>query len=335
MILSGDSHERTYSPIIRNGVLVVEPGSFASFLGRLDVRIDTTGRPHYDWSLEELRADRVAEDPLERRIVDQSLAPYRARMQVTLGETDAPLERYGVVETSADDVLADAVREATGTEIALSNGFRFGHPIPAGPIHEADLWMLYPVTSRVKTGTVSGAQLRAFWESEIEHVFSTDPARLFGGWLPRVSGMSVRFRADAPMGQRVVSIAVGGQPLDPARRYTVAACEREGDDPNTLCRIHDVQDARVIDLDNHDVVRTYLSRHPRLSPGDQQRIEATDRPQRMYFAIHSLDQRRRASRRRGSDHRTPSRAYTARRPRRNCGRRSRHCCGARVAARMN
>jgi hypothetical protein len=113
-------------------------------------------------------------------------------------------------------------------------------------------------------------------------VFASDPSHLFGGWLPRVSGMSVRFRVDAPMGRRVVSIMVGGRPLDPARQYTVTACEREGDADDTLCRIRGVEDARVIGVDNHDVVRAYLARHPQLSVSDQHRVEAVDRPREMY-----------------------------------------------------
>ena len=134
-----------------------------------------------------------------------------------------------MVETSLDTLLADALREATGTEIALSNGFRFGHPIVPGPIRERDLWMLFPVSTHLRVGTVTGAQLRAFWESEIDHVFADDPTRLFGGWLPRVSGMTVRFRSDRPRGQRVLSIAVNGEPLEDERVYSIAACEREGD----------------------------------------------------------------------------------------------------------
>ena len=60
--------------------------------------------------------------------------------------------RYNVVETSLDDVLSDALREAAGTEIGLSNGFRFSPPLPAGPIRESDLWDWYPITTKLKVG---------------------------------------------------------------------------------------------------------------------------------------------------------------------------------------
>ena len=125
-------------------------------------------------------------------------------------------------------VLSDALREAAGTEVALSNGFRFAPPRPAGPVREADLWYWYPITTRLKVGKATGRQLRALRERETEHGCVADPAKLFGGWLPRPSGMTVRFAAHAPEGQRVRRIRVGGRPLEDDRADTMVACEREG-----------------------------------------------------------------------------------------------------------
>lgn len=286
VLLSGDTHERVYDPIVVNGVWIVEPGSFASFLGRLDVRIPAGQAPRLSWSLRELQADRVPEDPTVKRAVDRALAPYRDRMGRVIGHTRQPLERYGVLETSADDLLTDAIRSGTGVEIALSNGFRFAHPIAAGPITEADLWRLYPIESHIKVGRVTGAQLRAFWERELDHVFSSDPNRLFGGWLPRVSGMSIVFAADAPAGSRVRQILVGGAPLDDQRSYRVAACEREGDPSDTLCRIPAAKDTQVLARDIHDVVREYLGRIKEVVPSKGDRVVAQDLPAHVFSQFY-------------------------------------------------
>ena len=40
--------------------------------------------------------------------------------------------RYDLFETTADDFIADAVRETAGTDIGFTNGFRFGSPVRAG-----------------------------------------------------------------------------------------------------------------------------------------------------------------------------------------------------------
>ncbi len=282
IILSGDTHERVYRPIVEHGIWVVEPGSFASFLGRLDVSIEH-GRPlALSWNLIELRADRFPEDAAVKDTTAMALAPYRERMNRVIGHTSVALERYGVLETSADDVLTDAIRRETGADIALSNGFRFAHPIEAGPVTEADLWQLYPIASRIKVGTVTGSQLRAFWESEIEHVFAEDAAHLFGGWLPRVSGMRVELDVAAPAGHRLQRLLVDGQDVRDERVYRLAACEREGDADDTLCRIPHARDVRVLDRDIHDVVRAYLSRVPDAGADRGRRIFATGLPDRVF-----------------------------------------------------
>ena len=277
-VLSGDTHERTYQPVVRGDTWVVEPGSFGSFLGRLDFTLKGGKITDRRWELIELRADRFAEDPKVKHVVDETLAPMRPRLDKIIGETKATLMRYNVVETSLDDMLSDALREAAGTEIGLSNGFRFSPPTPPGPIREADLWDWYPITTRLRVGKVTGRQLRAFWEREAEHVFATDPSKLFGGWLPRPSGMSVRFAAHAPEGHRVREIRVGGELLEDDREYTLVACEREGDEPDKLCRIPHVKEPRVLGLDAHEAVRSYLAKHSPLPAPEGGRVVAVDLP---------------------------------------------------------
>lgn len=277
--LSGDTHERTYEPIERAGAWVVEPGAFGSFLGRLDLTVRGGEVVDRRWQLLELTAERFpAEDPAVLRAVERSLAPFRERLARPIGRTAAPLERYSVLETTLDDVLADAVREAAGTEVALSNGFRFSPPIAAGPITEADLWNAYAVVARLRVGRVTGRALRAFWERELENVFARDPTKRFGGWLPRPSGMTVRFAAAAEPGRRVLDLRVGGVPVEDDRTYTLAACEREGDPPDVLCRIPGVTDARTLEVDAHEAVRRYLAARPTVRAAIEGRVVGVDLP---------------------------------------------------------
>ena len=46
--------------------------------------------------------------------------------------------------------------------------------------------------------------------------------REVAGRFPQVSGMNVEVDLSQPPGERVVSVKVNGEPLDPARTYTVA-----------------------------------------------------------------------------------------------------------------
>ena len=187
-----------------------------------------------------------------------------------------------MLENTVDTVMVRALRERAGTEIALSNGFRFGHPLVAGPITEADLFRLYPVNGPVKVGTVTGAQLRAFWETEIDHVFPHDPSHLFGGWLPRVAGMKIRFESEAPKDHRLALLEVNGKPVTDAAKYRLASCEREGDSPDMMCRMHDVAGAKTLDLDVHTMLRDYLRTHDPITAPTLGDVVATDLPRHVF-----------------------------------------------------
>lgn len=278
VLLSGDTHERTYQPIVRGATWIVEPGSFGSFLGRLDLTVAHGRVTDRQWQLIELRSDRFAEDPQVKRIVEAGLLPYREHIDRVIGQTEVPLMRYEVAETSLDMVLADALREAGGTQIALSNGFRFSGPIMPGPIRESDLWNAYPIVGMVKVGKVTGRQLREFWEHETEHVYASDPAQLFGGWLPRPSGMTVKFVAHAPVGHRVKEIRVNGELIRDNEVYSVTSCDREGDPPDAICRIPHATDVRVLDFDAHEAVRRFLVRHSPVTASEvaRDRVVAED-----------------------------------------------------------
>ncbi|MGZ3749340.1 MAG: 5'-nucleotidase C-terminal domain-containing protein, partial [Pseudobdellovibrionaceae bacterium] len=195
-----------------------------------------------------------------------------------IGTTKEPLYRYAVNQTNLDMILADAIRTATKTDIGLSNGFRFASPIVPGSIQEKDLWTIYPINNPLRVGKVTGAQLKSFWEQEIENVYSSDARKLFGGWLPRPSGMTLKFKVGAPFGQRVQEIRVGGKLLELNKIYTIAACAREGDPQNKVCRIPNISEPKDLSVDAHEAVRMYLKTHKGIKAPTDQRVIAEDLP---------------------------------------------------------
>ena len=265
VVLSGHTHERTAWPILEGNVIVVEPGCFGSFLGRLDLTLKPEGgvAAHHFRLIPVLAQDYV-ENPEVKSLVDKSLAPHRARLEQQAGKTETVLMRYDVLETTADDFIADAVREAGGVDIGFTNGFRFGVPVPPRQVTQGDLWNLLPMDARVKRGWVTGRELRDYLESELETVFSKDPFKLNGGWGARASGMTFEFRAFAERGKRIASIKVGGREIEENGRYTIAGCEREGEPLDVICRHPGVHDVEVLPMSIHETSGTVFrgaSRH--------------------------------------------------------------------------
>jgi hypothetical protein len=66
------------------------------------------------------------------------------------------------------------------------------------------------------------------------------------------------------------------------RRYSIAACEREGDVDDALCRMRGVADARVLEVSVHDVVRAWLARRPSVGGPPERRVVADDLPPRVF-----------------------------------------------------
>lgn len=283
VVLSGHTHERTAWPILEGNVIVVEPGCFGSFLGRLDLVIKPGGGvASHDFRLIPILASRYDENAHVKALVDKSLAEYRARMTKQAGRTETVLMRYDLLETTADDFIADAVRETAKADIGFTNGFRFGVPVPPKVITEADLWNLLPMDARMKRGWITGKELRGYLERELEMVYSKSPLKLNGGWGPRASGMTIVFDALAGFGQRIVSIKINGREAEDEGRYTIAGCEREGEPLDVICRHRGTHDTQVLPMSIHEALEEYFIAHPVIAPRRDGREVALDLPPEVF-----------------------------------------------------
>ena len=93
VVMSGHTHERTEHPILEGHVIVVEPGSMGSFLGRLDLAIENGNVTVDAFELIPIRASEVPEDPAVKRLVEKAIQPFRAheRGHLEIGGTSASL----------------------------------------------------------------------------------------------------------------------------------------------------------------------------------------------------------------------------------------------------
>jgi 2',3'-cyclic-nucleotide 2'-phosphodiesterase (5'-nucleotidase family) len=95
-------------------------------------------------------------------------------------------------------------------------GIRGNQLVPAGTLTRRDINALLPFLNVLVMLEVPGKVLLEV----LEHSVSVYP-RESGGFL-QVSGLSFVFDPARPPGQRVVRVVVGGEPLDPERRYKLA-----------------------------------------------------------------------------------------------------------------
>ncbi len=154
--------------------------------------------------------------------ISAALAPFRAAQEEIVGHTDVLLHRGTTLSAPADDFLTAAVAHAAGTEIAFSNGWRYGAPIEPGPVSRLAVWNLVPHDPPISQVQLSGAEIAEMLEDNLEAVFARDPWQQRGGYVKRMHGVVLYAKVENPYGARVQRIEIGGEPLEMGRQYQVA-----------------------------------------------------------------------------------------------------------------
>ncbi|QFI62075.1 bifunctional metallophosphatase/5'-nucleotidase [Qipengyuania flava] len=270
-VLGSDTHERIRQPLQRRHAKVTEPGAFGTFVGKLTLTIRDGEVVGDSYELLDVDPDKYPADPQMAALIEQAKAPHREELERVMGYTSTPIYRYLTVETPMDNMITDAFRWKTGTQIALSNGFRYGNPVvpqngrPA-PITMANLWNWMPLNTKLKTGKVKGEVLHQWLEDEVNNAFSPKPAERFGGYLVRFSGIRMRFEPSLPKGRRITELLVDGQPYQADATYTVTSVIRTGAPESNFNRLPNVTDVEEQPFTVHEAIAGYLDEQGTISP---------------------------------------------------------------------
>ncbi len=293
-IFGADTHERVRKPIQCEYAKVVEPGAFGSFVGRLDLQVTDGKIVGEKYELIEVNPEKYPAKPEIKRLIEEIEKPYHDQINQVIGYSTEPLYRNMVVENTIDTLIVDALKWKVNTEVVLSNGFRFCPPrVPDASgkvaITEGYLFDMLPVDATVRVGKATGQQLVDWLEKELQNVFAQDATKRFGGWVVRFKGMEVEFKAFERVGQRVKKVMIGDKPLELEKTYTIAACERDGDPADMLCRMKGVKEASNTSYTLHSVMKEYLKEFSPVSPKLRQAAKVLDAPQTLLSQVYGVD----------------------------------------------
>ncbi len=226
ILLSGHDHDLI---VQYNGITAyVETSTEANYLVPIDVTVNVEvkdGKRNVTWqpSFRYIDTATVQPDPESQKIVDQYKADLGKELDVSVGRTEGPLDsRRDVVrkqESAMGNLIADAMRDAVGADIAITNGggIRADKQYAAGAdITRRDILTELPFGNVTVLAEVTGKQILAALENGFSKV--ADGA----GRFPQISGMVVNADLNQPPGARVTSVVIGGKSLDPAATYKLA-----------------------------------------------------------------------------------------------------------------
>ncbi len=280
VVLGGHEHDPiTY---YERGVLIQKSGVDGNYLGVIDLDISTrqtangpVTRVDPSWRMIENKGQ--AAQPAVAALVHGYTAQLDQELGVEIGRTDTELDsRTATVrggEAAIGDLIADALRTTLHADVGLTNGGGIRANVVRAPgttLTRKDILAELPFGNLAVLIKLSGADLQAALENGVSEVEAK------AGRFPQVSGLTVRFDPAAPAGQRIRSVLVGGQPLDPKAIYSVATNDymaAGGDGYAVLTRGKMISDPRFAPL-MATTVMDYVQARGHVAPMVEGRVAA-------------------------------------------------------------
>jgi 5'-nucleotidase / UDP-sugar diphosphatase len=226
VILSGDDH--SYATAYDGVTAYVETSIDGQFLTPIDLTVEVEekdGKREISWTpaFRFIDTATVTPDPESVAMADALRATMDETLNVEIGTVEAPLDsRRNVVrgeESAMGNLIADAMRDATGADIAIMNGggIRGDTTYEAGrKLTRRDILTELPFGNTTVVTELPGSQILMALENGVSQVEKG------AGRFPQVSGLTYAFDAAAEAGSRVSEVMVGGAALEADKVYTVA-----------------------------------------------------------------------------------------------------------------
>jgi 2',3'-cyclic-nucleotide 2'-phosphodiesterase/3'-nucleotidase len=265
--MGGHSHNHLVAE--QDGATVMISGSSGQVVGVCDLTVDPVAarvverRAH----LQPTYADEVAPDSgmLAR------VAGWNARVALVaatpIGRNARTLTRSRTGESTLGNLVADAMRAASGADVALTNAGGMRADLPAGPITKGTVYDVIPFDNTLVRVKLTGAGLRRLIEEGLAN-----------GRVSPQSGLRYRFDLSQPPERRLLALTLAdGSPLDDSRVYAVAVnnfMASGGDGYESLARAEQEDTGRLL----RDALEEFLAERTRSGPLDVQldgRIEGT------------------------------------------------------------
>ena len=226
ILLSGDDHMLMAD--YGKDTLFVESGEQADWVTAIDLHLVETGEgddARFRWSAEYRIIDsaHVEPDPDLTGHVETYLEKLSTELDIEIGTVSTPLDSrrtsVRLEESAIANLIVDAMREATGADVGLTNGggIRGNRTYDADTVlTRRDIQTELPFGNTTVLLEITGRDLIA----ALENGFSEVENR--AGRFPHVSGVSVVYDPAKLPGSRVLEVAMNGKELNPDATLTLA-----------------------------------------------------------------------------------------------------------------
>lgn len=187
--------------------------------------------------------------------------------------------RVRTEENAFGNLVADALRNVSSADVVIVNGGSIRgnrHYLEGDILYRKDLLSELPFGDRIGLVSVSGDELWSMMENSVSMVEEVN------GRFLQVSGMTVDYRLDRPVGQRVIAIQVAGEPLVGTKQYRIAASEfllSGGDGYHQLTGKEVFRSQGLMEKEIWHLVSDYMLEQSEVSPQLDGRLHRLDNAQ--------------------------------------------------------
>ncbi len=240
--------------------LVVEPYANGSSIGHITVTYDRKAKMMIDYEVHHDRGalvtvyeDEFWPDQGTAETIAAKVQEAEAGLDEVIGESRSNLVRGDAEKGNLGGLVADAIREFTGADVAVQNTGGVRADIPPGQVTKRDCLTVLPFGNTLVKATVTGEFLKRLFEQKV------------GSYGPSlfVSGVTLGYDVTRPEGDRIVSFKVGDADLDPAGTYTLAMTNflSEGNSGMTLMRELNSDDFTFLGYTDREALEKYFMEH--------------------------------------------------------------------------
>lgn len=170
IIVGGHTHNPLFKPERRNGVVIVQAGSYGRWLGKLDLKVDIdndTLVSSYEMLIETVMDSAIYNRDAAGK-VEKMIEQYMPELSQKIGTLETDWKGSFSEESNLGQFEADAFRMKTGADIAFINGGGLRKNLAKGDILVGDIWEINPFGNEVQTFSVTGKTLRQMIKNNIK-----------------------------------------------------------------------------------------------------------------------------------------------------------------------
>jgi len=168
----------------------------------------------------------IKKDPAITKEITKETEYLAGILSKKIGKTLTPIDTRRISvrtkENGFGNFIADTLRDFYSSDIALINGgaIRGNREYSAGTmLTRRDIHRELPFSSRITKIRVTGRQIFLCLENGLSKIENEK------GRFPHFSGMHVTYNPDNPPGRRVLTVMIGGTPINLNRHYTLATLD--------------------------------------------------------------------------------------------------------------